>query len=392
MRTCPCSLLRRAANSILSALRCSRSAATLRFDAQRNPVFASSQREHGQVLRAHVLNVLFNTGLGGVEQAFLDTCVALKAEDIHVTALARPDAAMLPVLKEAGVDMITSRWIGHRWAARVPFLPCWLAGKWKRFGFTHVLAHNARALPLLKRLFGSLPLVAMSHGSDKGFGAATRVLAVNGRLAERLRAALPGMKVDVLPNMIVEVPPLVAHRPNMPPVIGTLARLSARGEKGVDMLLQALGLLAARGVGFKAVIGGDGPDRDALEAEAARLGLAGKLEFVGWVKDRDAFYRQVDVYCLPSHHEAFGLVLLESMAHGVPIAATMCDGPLDILHDGKSALLCPVGDATAMADALERLVADEALRRQLAAAAHADVQQYRMDVVGKKLAAFVAEA
>lgn len=341
--------------------------------------------------RAHLLNVLFNTGLGGVEQAFLDTCIALQAEDIHVTAMVRPDAAMLPVLREAGVDVVTSRWIGHRWAARAPFLPCWLARKWKRFGFTHVLAHNARALPLLKRVFGGLPLTAMSHGSDKGFDTATRVLAVNGRLAERLRAAMPGMPVEVMPNMIAAVPPLARRTPSRPPVIGTLARLSARGEKGVDLLLQALGMLAARGVEFKAVIGGDGPDKAALEAQAAQLGLAEKLEFIGWVKDRDAFYRHLDIYCLPSHHEAFGLVLLEAMAHGVPIAATMCDGPLDILNDGKTALLCPVGDAKAMADALGRLMADEGLRGRLAKAAHADVGQYQMGVIGKKLAHMVAE-
>jgi glycosyltransferase involved in cell wall biosynthesis len=346
--------------------------------------------------RLHVLNVLFNTGLGGVEQAFLDTCIALKHEGVDVTALLRPDAAMLARVQKAGIPALTSRWIGHRWAARVPFLPCMLAWRWKRHGFTHVLAHNARALPLLKRAFGALPLVAISHGSDKGFDAATRVLAVNSTLAARLRGLLPGKPVDVLPNMIgahmiSEKPPLAAKAPNQPPVIGTLARLSARGEKGVDMFVQALGLLATRGVEFRAVIGGDGPDRAALEAEAARLGLQGRLRFAGWVDDRAVFYRQLDIYCLPSHHEAFGLVLLEAMAHSVPIAATMCDGPRDVLEDGRTALLCPVGDAAAMADALERLTLDSALRGELAKAAHEDVQQYRMDVVGKKLVGFLAE-
>ena len=102
---------------------------------------------------------------------------------------------------------------------------------------------------------------------------------------------------------------------------------------------------------FRLEIGGDGPERDSLEALAARLGIGDRVTFCGWVDDVAAFLADADLFVLPSRIEPFGIVVLEAMACGVPIVATRVSGPLETL-DEDTALLVPSDDPAAMAEAV----------------------------------------
>ncbi len=139
--------------------------------------------------------------------------------------------------------------------------------------------------------------------------------------------------------------------------------------KGVEFLLRAL-----TGVDVAAVIIGDGPLRPSLEALARTLGVESRTFFLGAVDDRTvaAWYSGCDVFVLPSvtRAEAFGMVQLEAMARGTPVISTrLATGVPWVNVDGQTGLTVPPADSAALAAALQRLIDDEPLRRQMGAAA-----------------------
>jgi glycosyltransferase involved in cell wall biosynthesis len=135
----------------------------------------------------------------------------------------------------------------------------------------------------------------------------------------------------------------------------TLGRLSH--EKGHDVLLRALAELAARRVRVTLDVVGDGPERAALEALAAELGLGTLVTFRGQLLDADVAraYAEADVFVLPSRSEGFGVALIEAMATGLPVVATRSGGPEDIVLAGDGLLVAP-DDARDLAEGIATLV------------------------------------
>ncbi len=150
------------------------------------------------------------------------------------------------------------------------------------------------------------------------------------------------------------------------PVIGTVAAL--RPEKRLDRLVEAFARLPGTQVGAaRLVIVGEGPERPALLARAAALGVGGRVLLPGGTTETPACYAGFDVFALSSDTEQMPLSVLEAMAAGLPVAATTVgDVPL-MLPDEQGALLCP-RDAGALSERLGVLLADAALRARLGAA------------------------
>jgi len=154
------------------------------------------------------------------------------------------------------------------------------------------------------------------------------------------------------------------------PLIVTVARHDPR--KGGDVLLEALALLKARGVRFRACLAGPGPLLDAHRRLAERLGLGASTRVAGLVEDAFGLVCRADVFVLASRREQSGsLAVLEAMQAGKPIVASACDGIPEDVTDGRDALLVPPGDARALANALGRLLGDADLRERLGRAARA---------------------
>jgi glycosyltransferase involved in cell wall biosynthesis len=107
----------------------------------------------------------------------------------------------------------------------------------------------------------------------------------------------------------------------------------------------------------------------ALEAQAARLGIARRVIFTGIRSDVPELLSSVDVAVMPSLNEALSNVLLESMAAGAPLVATRVGGTPEALSDGECGLVVPPGDAAALATGVARLLNDPALAARLGHAA-----------------------
>lgn len=134
----------------------------------------------------------------------------------------------------------------------------------------------------------------------------------------------------------------------------TVARLTA--QKGIDVLIDALGMLRARNIPARLQIAGDGAERRALEEKTRALNLQSFVEFLGMIQQEQlpALYGACSAFVLPSVREGMGLVLAEALLCGAPVISTRSGGVTDNVRDGETGLLFPERDAPALADALER--------------------------------------
>jgi glycosyltransferase involved in cell wall biosynthesis len=322
---------------------------------------------------------------GGMPHAFVGYCEALRSEGHRVTAVIRRGAEVTPALERLGipVDRLGSTGTRHPWA------------QWKcRRILRHrrpsvVFAHGKRAVEMFLRAGrGSrIPIVARTPNYNiEHLIGLDHVLSTTSALRQAVIAAgQPEDRVSVVPNF-VRVPrnAVPAKNHDAAPVIGGLGRFVER--KGFATFIEALALLRQRGHAFRALLGGGGPLGQELRALSRRLGLEGTLSFTGWVDDKKAFYNRLTALCVPSLEEAFGIVLIEGFAHGVPTVVTATPGPLEIARDAETALIVAPADAEATAAALARLLEDPDLRRRLATAALAHVRaEYDLPVVARRV-------
>ena len=155
-------------------------------------------------------------------------------------------------------------------------------------------------------------------------------------------------------------------------VLGTLGRLTE--QKGQRLLLQAVAALARDLPDLVLFLAGAGPLRDDLEAEAARLGLADRVRFLGLRRDRPTLFAAMDVFVLPSRWEGLSLALVEAMGAGRAVVATDVGGNPEVVHNGRTGLLVRPNDADALADAIGTLCRDHDLRAALGDAAAVDAR------------------
>ncbi len=108
-----------------------------------------------------------------------------------------------------------------------------------------------------------------------------------------------------------------------------------------------------RGFDGRLVLAGDGLERNRCEELAQDLQIWERIDWMGWQSDTRAFFERIDLFCLPSRNEPFGIVATEAMQAGLAVVATNTSGPRDIVVPGKTGWIVPSDDATALADALE---------------------------------------
>lgn len=203
------------------------------------------------------------------------------------------------------------------------------------------------------------------------------VIVVSEALASFLEEAerLPRRKMEIIGHGVdgpgTPVPRAEARRalglPSFDPLVGAVGRLSP--EKGHLHLLRALPAIAAAFHGAGCVLAGDGPVRRDLEDEALRVGVAGRVVFLGRRRDVPRILSALDLFVQPSVYEGFGLSLLEAMAAGLPVVASRVGGIPEVVQDGATGILVPPGDPGALASAVIGLLRDRERARRLGDAA-----------------------
>jgi len=319
--------------------------------------------------------------VGGTERVVWEIATRLPRDrwEVRVWLSTAPGVdEMADALAARGVAVERVAEVDSRWDARG------MLGTWRRLRRArphllhvhHVWPAADRYLVALAEAAGVRHVVVTEHIVGRAHSAGQRALkrrelaraaavtAVCGAVAQSLvdDYGVPRDRVRVVPNgadvpdEAAEAGPMRAIRETfratpLRPLWVVASRLEE--QKGHDVLLDALAEVRRRGLEFTVACAGDGALRDALEARAAELGLAGHVRFLGRVEDVGPLLLAADAVLLPSRWEGLPLTLLEALARGRPVVASAVGGVPEVVEDGVSGRLVPPGDAAALADALE---------------------------------------
>ena len=171
-----------------------------------------------------------------------------------------------------------------------------------------------------------------------------------------------------------EVAPGATH------LAGTAARITP--QKGPFDFVRMAAALVRQAPGTQVVWCGDGEMREPVEALARELGLGGKLHFLGFRTDVMDIMAALDVFVLTSHWEGLPYTILDAMALGKPVVATAAVGTRDIVQDGSTGLLTPVGDPVAAATAIARVLQTPGMAESMGSAGRRLVEsKYSQEVM-----------
>lgn len=236
---------------------------------------------------------------------------------------------------------------------------------------THVLVDSASQRDFLRRegVLGPKQGIVIAKGSVAGVDPARFRPDAAARVCVRLELDIP---LDAIVFLFV----------------GRLTR-----DKGVLDLARAFAVVAAARHDVYLIL--LGPDEQNLRAEieAASGGHADRLRLTGYSAAPERCMAAADVFCLPSHREGFGSVVIEAAAAGVPAIGSRVYGVLDAIEDGSTGLLAAAGSVRELAAAMDRLAADPQLRGAMASAARARaLADYSHDAVTAGLVDFYQRA
>ena len=299
-----------------------------------------------------LVNMMLGRGRGGLERAAANYYHALAARGYEVVTVGHSDGWLRTQVPRNSQFRPLSAFTEYDFRAQ--FL---LSLFMREVEPAAVIAHGNRAMRYAGRLNGVMRIGVLHN---LRFKSATRHLnaciAVTHSLAAAARQRFPALAVEMVPNLVDVISDGTRPGRRAPIVIGALGRLHV--DKGFDYLIEALADRRIIERDWRLIVAGEGPELTRLRALATKKGLSGKVHFVGWVEDRSAFFRSIDILCMPSRVEAFGLVLIEALAHAVPVIASDNSGSREIVVTERDALVVPSSDPEGLAQALERLIDD----------------------------------
>jgi glycosyltransferase involved in cell wall biosynthesis len=338
--------------------------------------------------RQRVLHLIDTGGPGGAETIFHNVVTGLDRNRWESIAVVPERDWLYSALREHGIDPIV---LPTRGSFDLTY-----ALKLTRLLIQHKIAIVHTHL-LTSAVYGSLaarctriPVVCTFHGTAdfppgvrwqrakvRAFDrAANRVAFVSAALREACRDLVPlrHARADVVWNGI-DASEFCSDAGNVirselgiradETVIGAVGNV--RPDKAYDVLLRAADILHRRGSKYRFVIVGDTRTRlyDELAAMRRELGLDEAVVFTGFRSDVARLLAAFNVFVLTSRAEGFSLSTLQALSAGVPVVATRCGGPEDILEDFVTGLLVSNGDPGAIADGIQRIVTDTELSRRV---------------------------
>ncbi|MBN1564720.1 MAG: glycosyltransferase family 4 protein [Anaerolineae bacterium] len=348
-------------------------------------------------LRVAFLTSALNTSYGWARYA-LELARALPEHGVEVVALTQPDAEIPADLAVADMHSVLphlvppTRGFMARSLLALPRVRRAVAD----CDLLHVIAEPYS--PLAAASAGKRPLVITAHGTYVPQTARRRwvgrlyryayarahLIAVSRYTAAKVRAVLPDSDPTIIHNGVhvarFQIPTSVPEKKG--PTI--LASGGVKTRKGTHLLVEALAQVKQQVPDAQLVVTGRQDDPGYLaqiEEQIADLQLTDAVYLLGQIPESDllGWYQHADVFALPSlsvgeKFEGFGLVFLEASASGLPVIGTTGSGVEEAVIEGETGLLVSQNDAQALAEAITRLLLDEALRGQMGAAGRAYAQ------------------
>lgn len=232
----------------------------------------------------------------------------------------------------------------------------------------------------------SIKIIGVLHGYNASYASyPDALIAVSNGVKAHVAESVPSQKIYVVHNPVdFSTIPTRPFELQHPPVLGTMALFKRR--KRINDLLRAAYWLKKDGVPFKMKIAGRSW-RLILSYHYQRWQEKTQdcVEFLPWVKDKVAFLDSLDIFCLNSRAEAFGMVLTEAMARKKIVVATDCEGPKEIITHGVNGFLVPKCDPKAFAHQLKNILEGEYDLVQVAEKAYERAQELGFEPFKAKL-------
>jgi glycosyltransferase involved in cell wall biosynthesis len=334
----------------------------------------------------HIVHTEASHGWGGQEIRILSEAEGMRARGHRVTLIAPASARIHAEAAARGIDAVDLP-IGRKRPAGVLALRRWLAANGVDVVNTHsstdswltalACATLARAPTIVRTRHVSTPVPgnratrwlytgATRHIVTTGMALRRTLIEENGFPAARITSVPTGISAERFAPGDRAAARIATGLPDDWTIVGIVATL--RDWKGHQFLLEAMAKLARERLGLAIV--GDGPQHAALAARTRELGLDGRVWMPGDQRDVVPWLRSFDVFALPSYaSEGVPQALLQAMLCGLPCVTTGVGAIGEAAIDGETALVVPPQDADALARAIDRLLADQALRSRLGAAA-----------------------
>lgn len=330
--------------------------------------------------KMNIVHVVSSLRVGGMEHFVLRVAHAQKQEGHRVTVLALQDGPLHNAARELALEVVV---LGG-------------ASKIKRVGralLTYfrlrpdiINAHNETSLQYasLSRRVCAAKIVLTNHGQGSGkphnpdrkeWRDVAAIVAVSDAVADRMDKATLGDKISTITNG-VSFSPAQKTREAVRAELGlsssdVVGIIVARIDhlKGHDTLLHAAVMLQKKAAPFILLLAGDGAERNNREQMAQELGLK-NVRFLGFRSDVPDLLAASDFFVLPSLTEGLPLSILEAMSHGLPTVATDVGGIPELITNGQEGFLVPVNDPALLAQAIETVIRNPALRDEIGAKAH----------------------
>lgn len=301
-----------------------------------------------------IANIILTSKRGGAEQVFLDYG-KIFAELGHETSfVVRKNVPFFSDAKELCNKVYE---VNNRFGYADIFAINNIAKILQQEEVDIVVAHNSKAISLARKAIAKvkkeIAIIAVNHSINvKRSIGANIILNVNKEIFYRTVDLGQDPKASfVMHNGIdfpQEMPLLKKTKLSQKSVIniGIIGRLY--WDKNFADVIKSIKIIneisTEQGLKqkFKLKIAGSGEEEDNLKKLVQDLALENQIEFLGWVANSDDFFKEIDIFCLPSLQETFGLVLLEAIKNCKPIIATKATGPSEILRNNIDALLLDI--------------------------------------------------
>lgn len=325
--------------------------------------FQSQQAEAAVAGSPHVLHVVPQLGIGGVELTLNRLLERPELSQMRHSvmvmrgpqSLAMPPGVKVHCLQSQPKERLVAWRLGKLLKSiRPDVIHARNWGAWLDTALANLLRWRAplvysfhglseQSLPLRRRMGSRLLAMATDH-------IFTVSQASRDNMAHSMM--LPLDRIDVIPNGVdsQQFCPGAPRRKRSRAVVGNVASLTS--IKNQQLLIRAVAAMERKGVKVEVWIAGEGPMRSGLRALIAELGLGQQVQLLGHVENVPAFLRQLDLFVLCSASEAHPNALLEAMACQVPCVATDVGGVAEVLGGGRYGMLCPSNHVAALAQAM----------------------------------------
>jgi glycosyltransferase involved in cell wall biosynthesis len=352
-----------------------------------------------------ILHSESSMGWGGQEVRVFAELEWMRAHGHWVALAAHPDSAIARRAREADMTFYALRTHKALLPIEIARLTGWIIKNYVQIVNTHSsndgwLAGFATRLTAARLIRSRHIEVDYPNRFWSGFAFRKlphHVITTSQRIADRLIAELgvPPARVDCIATGVdlTKFDPAtrgtLREELGLPPSVPLIGMISVlRSWKGHFTLLEAAAALRQKRP-IHLAIAGEGPMRQDLPGEIARLGLTGSVTLLGHRTDVPNLLASLDVLVLPSYaHEGIPQIILQGQAMARPIVATRIGGIPEVVEDGKTGLLIDPKDANVLAAKIAALLDDRALADRLRHAARAQIEaKYSLDAMGERLLA-----